>query len=886
MKNQILYKLSLFILFLGGALTAKATHLRAANIEAERIGTTTYKFTLSIYTDIENVADSTLGISNPVNMSGVIVVINGVEDSVYRTQPPKYIGNQTFENIYEFTYDFGTSGNYVVSYKGINRNDFIENINNSNSVDVRMWVSTFVNINAGDPNFNTAPLLLNPPIDRATTGQVYTHNPGAYDVDGDSLSYKLLVPQSGAGQEVPNYKYPDDPSFGGSSSLTLDPLTGDLVWDAPVKPGEYNVAFMIEEWRDGVRIGFIIRDMQIIVEEGDNQRPNLIIPKDTCISTEELFTAEIIAYDPDGDDISLTSFGEVYEEANTGLFTTSAVTNDSIIGTFEWSPSCDNVRISPYNVVFKVVDDPSSDQKSLSTLETWQINVIAKAPQNLVAAEENGKVELSWDKYNCDNASFISIYRIECDTGNIVRSSCLSGVPGEWGYTKIADVSVNDTTFIDNSINSGSDYCYLIFATFSAPANGESYASNRACVSTLEGFVPILNVEVTTTNETNGVVSIQIGAPIDLPISSNGPYDVSIFNTNKSITIPIHQYSVNTIKDTTLTDNIINTSNELQNYQLLITEGIDTLSILNFTQTLLTATSAHQTIELVWEEQQPWNNSDTLFQYVFADTGSGYFLLDSVVGGTNTYSVTQFGVGDTVCSYIETNGVYCIQDTIVTVSTISNESCAVVIDTIPPCAPVLEVLNVDCPDVPLANEILINNLLWSFDNVENCDTNDVVGYRLYELNDNNDTLLLASIEGDSIKVYDDDSLLSKTKCYRVTAVDEFGIESKLSNIACGDNCEYFELPNVFTPQGDGVNELFIPMPTPLFVESVQVEIYNRWGKLVFSKSNDPNINWNGKGLDGKPVTEGNYYYRAEVRFDKLLPKDQVKIYKGWLMILR
>ena len=41
--------------------------------------------------------------------------------------------------------------------------------------------------------------------------------------------------------------------------------------------------------------------------------------------------------------------------------------------------------------------------------------------------------------------------------------------------------------------------------------------------------------------------------------------------------------------------------------------------------------------------------------------------------------------------------------------------------------------------------------------------------------------------------------------------------------------------------------------------SVDVEIYNRWGQLVYSWSG-PNKDWNGLGIDGKPVSQGVYFY--------------------------
>ena len=74
-------------------------------------------------------------------------------------------------------------------------------------------------------------------------GQRYIHNPGAFDADGDSLAYKMFVPQRGTPKGIGvNLQYQDPNQIGapgqteaGASPATfsLNPITGDLIWDAP-----------------------------------------------------------------------------------------------------------------------------------------------------------------------------------------------------------------------------------------------------------------------------------------------------------------------------------------------------------------------------------------------------------------------------------------------------------------------------------------------------------------------------------------------------------------------------------------------------------------------------------------------------------------------------
>jgi gliding motility-associated-like protein len=100
-------------------------------------------------------------------------------------------------------------------------------------------------------------------------------------------------------------------------------------------------------------------------------------------------------------------------------------------------------------------------------------------------------------------------------------------------------------------------------------------------------------------------------------------------------------------------------------------------------------------------------------------------------------------------------------------------------------------------------------------------------------------------------------------CYAVSALDSVGNESAQSNRVCVDNCPKYELPNVFTPNGDQANDLFTPFPGWRFVSAVDFQVFNRWGNLVFSTT-DPALNWNGTDLNNKQLAEGTYLYVCKV----------------------
>lgn len=84
------------------------------------------------------------------------------------------------------------------------------------------------------------------------------------------------------------------------------------------------------------------------------------------------------------------------------------------------------------------------------------------------------------------------------------------------------------------------------------------------------------------------------------------------------------------------------------------------------------------------------------------------------------------------------------------------------------------------------------------------------------------------------------------------------------------------IPNLYTPNGDGVNETFEIRGLELFAENDMV-IVNRWGNEVYKKSNYKN-DWNGEGLN-----DGTYYYVLRVREANGV---EWQVYKGYITLIR
>ena len=116
-----------------------------------------------------------------------------------------------------------------------------------------------------------------------------------------------------------------------------------------------------------------------------------------------------------------------------------------------------------------------------------------------------------------------------------------------------------------------------------------------------------------------------------------------------------------------------------------------------------------------------------------------------------------------------------------------------------------------------------------------------------------------------------------TTTYVLSVSDTLGCVSSDSVLVEVGRC----IPNYagFTPNGDGVNDLWEIPCLNLFTNRVQV--FNRWGLQVFEAVNYDG-SWDGTNL-GADVPDGTYYYVISVDEPQL---SEPKIYKGTVSIIR
>jgi len=240
MKKTFLF----FVAFICTVNITNASVYRTGEIAYHYVSGLTYEFTLVTYTGIFSnpleVIECGDGSWDTLSLTNVISLPNGVKKN-------EYLGFHTFVGI----------GTYIISFEGSNRIGGIVNIPNSNNVPFFIKATLVVNPLLG---INNSTVLNNPSIDTAFVGQTFIYNPTAYDMDGDSLVYILDTCKGEGGLDIPGYSLPQD--------ITFDINTGNFIWNSPQIIGCYNFAIRIEEYRNGIFIGNVIKEIQIIVTSG------------------------------------------------------------------------------------------------------------------------------------------------------------------------------------------------------------------------------------------------------------------------------------------------------------------------------------------------------------------------------------------------------------------------------------------------------------------------------------------------------------------------------------------------------------------------------------------------------------------------------------------
>ncbi len=126
---------------------------------------------------------------------------------------------------------------------------------------------------------------------------------------------------------------------------------------------------------------------------------------------------------------------------------------------------------------------------------------------------------------------------------------------------------------------------------------------------------------------------------------------------------------------------------------------------------------------------------------------------------------------------------------------------------------------------------------------------------------------------------------TETTTYRLTVLDDSGCRATdVITVFVSKERRIF-IPNAFSPDGDGSNDVFYINGGNEVVKIHEFRIFDRWGNQMFQRGafqpNDPAFGWDGTFL-GRPVNVGVYVYYASIEFSD----GEVETFKGEVTVLR
>jgi gliding motility-associated-like protein len=312
--SKIARYLVILVALLNIGTEAKATHAAGAELVYTWVSGSTYHFTFKFYRDCAGSASepTTLTFCYFNSCNGTTGQVNSIKPQFYPgTNTPNGSpvslgcpGYPTFctggtipgyqEWIYEADITFPSQCNFWTVYTSVNaRNNAIDNLGAGPG---GLTLRVNATLNNLDAQGNNSPKFTIKPVPYTCTNTPYTYNNGAVDQDGDSLYFELANPLTNAAggdnqgtcpgaATTPityaptsgpnNYNNTDNP-FNTNNTFSLNPFTGQMSF-TPAVTSENVVSIKVHEYRNGIEIGTVIRDIQMIIQPCNVPPPDVIV---------------------------------------------------------------------------------------------------------------------------------------------------------------------------------------------------------------------------------------------------------------------------------------------------------------------------------------------------------------------------------------------------------------------------------------------------------------------------------------------------------------------------------------------------------------------------------------------------------------------------------
>jgi hypothetical protein len=402
------------LLFACGSV--KASHMMGADISYECLGNNQYRVTLNIYRDCSGITmdanyevtieSASCAVSQNINLTQT--GITGIEVSpLCPAQLSQSTCNGgTLPGVQQYTYQGLVTLNQQCSDWIISTTDFgmccrnstITNLANPDFEDLH--VRALLNNTIGQ--CNNAPIFTTLPVPYICNGQVINYNHGTVDLDGDSLVYRLANPLTTNGGNI-NYNGGLSPTgpLNALGQFQFNTSTGQMTF-TPAGQQVAVIAVIVEEYRNGVLIGSVMRDIQVVVLNCNNNLPTsnpspqnivggTLVNNRIEVCPGQNVSFQFTATDPNPTDVlTVTDNASIAAPGSSITYTGGG---NSVTGTFTWTPSAANTGT---NVITVTVEDnacPTIGTNSFSyTVEVLQGTTVGP---DLVYCSNAGPIQLN-----------------------------------------------------------------------------------------------------------------------------------------------------------------------------------------------------------------------------------------------------------------------------------------------------------------------------------------------------------------------------------------------------------------------------------------------------------------------------------------------------------
>lgn len=393
------------MLSLGISKNINASHVQGGNITYTCLGGNQYEVTLALYRDCAGVAAP---LSVVINRKSVSCGINanftltkiagtGIEVTPLCPGSATQCTGGSLPGVQEYIYKgiviLPPCSDWVLSYTLCCRNAAIGTILSPSGQN--MYIEATLN-NLAFP-CNDSPTFTNRPVPFICVGQPFCFNNGSNDPDGDSLSYTLIAPRHTATVPVTYIGgYSPSQPLASSPLATFNPLTGDMC----VTPTMLQVTVftvLVQEWRSGILVGSVMRDVQIRTITCTNNNPYLNGINNTGSYTMNACAGVPLTFNIPSFDADVPQ--NVIMTWNAGIpgATLNTGTGSRPTGIFSWTPTLADVSGIPHCFTVTVTDNncPFLGSQTYSFCITVGGFTATTASTNAICSAANGTASVN-----------------------------------------------------------------------------------------------------------------------------------------------------------------------------------------------------------------------------------------------------------------------------------------------------------------------------------------------------------------------------------------------------------------------------------------------------------------------------------------------------------